>query len=200
MVFWKARLAFLAMPKTGTQAYETALTPWADILFKGPPGLKHCNARRFRRDILPLIDPDREVKLATLAVVREPLEWLGSWYRYRSRPQLSGQPNSTADVSFDQFVDAYLSNDRPPFAALGSQHRFVSNKAGKIIVNHLFSYENQMGLRDFLTGRLGVSFDLPQKNTSPQRDLTLSQELNTRLHTDHAADFQLYENIRAAEA
>ena len=41
LVFWKARLVMLAVPKTGTSAYERALSPLAGMVVSDPPELKH---------------------------------------------------------------------------------------------------------------------------------------------------------------
>lgn len=198
MVFWKARLVFLAVPKTGTHAWQEALGGVADITIRNPVGLKHTNARRFRRVVRPLIDPHKEHYFETLAVIREPMDWLGSWYRYRQRPQLSGHSRSTANISFDQFVAAYLSDTPPPFAAMGSQARFVSNKAGKVIVKHLIPYEDQPRLRDLLDAKLQRPIP-PTKalNVSPRLPLSLSAELRAQLEHQYAADFMLHASCSA---
>ena len=51
LVFWKARLVLLAVPKTGTTALEEAFLPWADASFLNPPRLKHMTVRRYRRQL-----------------------------------------------------------------------------------------------------------------------------------------------------
>ncbi|WP_212523289.1 gamma-glutamyl kinase [Actibacterium sp. MT2.3-13A] len=200
MMFWKARLVMLAVPKTGTQAYEAALGAQADMVIRHPPGAKHVTAQGFRRRILPLLDPDESQRLETLAVIREPIDWLGSWYRYRGRPQLEGQPNSTAGRSFDEFVEAYLSPAPPAFARVGSQARFASNKAGKVIVDHLFAYEDQDGLRRFLEQRLGVAIEPPARNVSPSGQPTLAPAIEARLREVCAPDFTLHAKLRAGHA
>lgn len=197
MVFWKARLVFLAVPKTGTQAYEAALGQQADIVMRHPTSVKHMSAQKFRRKFAPLLGPGTGKSLKTLAVIREPVDWLGSWYRYRRRPELNGHPNSTATLSFDDFVDGYLAEVQPAWANVGSQFRFVSNDRGHVITDHLFPYEDQIGLRGFLAQSLG--FDVPpppQVNRSPDRTPSrLSPELEDRLRRDHAADFDLHQAV-----
>ena len=42
LVFYKERLAFLAVPKTGSTAYHTALRDRADLVVTDPPDLKTC--------------------------------------------------------------------------------------------------------------------------------------------------------------
>jgi len=39
--------------------------------------------------------------------MREPISWLGSWYRFRQRPHLDGRPASTKDMSFDELCATF---------------------------------------------------------------------------------------------
>jgi hypothetical protein len=41
MILWRERLAFLAVPKTGTTAIESILAPFAAITYSRPPMVKH---------------------------------------------------------------------------------------------------------------------------------------------------------------
>lgn len=51
LVFYKERLAFLSVPKTGTTAYESALAARADMVISDPPMLKHAPVYRYNRFI-----------------------------------------------------------------------------------------------------------------------------------------------------
>ena len=82
LVFWKARLVLLAVPKTGTTALEAALLPHADTAILNPPRQKHCTVRRYRNQLQPFFEQRGERPLELVAVVREPVSWLSSWYRY----------------------------------------------------------------------------------------------------------------------
>ncbi|EPX78914.1 hypothetical protein [Litoreibacter arenae] len=192
MIFFQQRLAFLAVPKTGTSALERALGQKASAIFRDPPGMKHTNARSFEAKYRKLFERGKLPPLETMAVMREPLDWLGSWYRYRQRAALNGHPNSTADVSFDQFIEAYLSETQPPFAQIGSQARFVTDQDGDLLINHLFCYEHLSTAVDFLERRLDEKIVLKPVNQSPKRDLSLSAELDAELRTIYAADFEIY--------
>jgi hypothetical protein len=81
--------------------------------------------------------------IETLAVMREPISWLGSWYRFRRRPFMEGKPNATFDVSFDDFVSAYMQGDPPGFANVGSQSKFLEPRPTGTGVDHMFRYEDQ---------------------------------------------------------
>ena len=130
-----------------------------------------------------------------MAIIREPRDWLGSWYRYRARPEISGSASSTAGMDFAQFVTGWLSDPEPEYARVGRQSRFVANAEGKIIVYHLFRYEDLGQAVDFLQQRLGVTLDLGRRNISPQADLSLPPALEARLQREAAADFDLWARL-----
>lgn len=195
LLFWKAGLVLLAVPKTGTQAYEAALRGTADVVISHPTHLKHMNAKGFRNNFRKLVDPNQEKAFTTVAVIREPLDWLGSWYRYRQRPWLEGDEKSTAGISFDSFVRAHLKERPPAFADVGRQSRFVSNNRGKVIVDHLFAYDQLDELRRFLEAKLGHPIEPEARNTSPTARLTLSDPVRAQLAQDYAAEYELYQAV-----
>ena len=116
LVFSKACLVFLSVPKTGTTAYESALAPLASMVISDPPELKHAPVYRYNRFFRPALEKFVGPQIDIIAVMREPVSWLGSWYRYRRRPFMQGQAKATHDVSFDDFVRAYCRSSRPGFA------------------------------------------------------------------------------------
>lgn len=195
LVFWKERLVFLAVPKTGTSAYEKALGTRADMVVRDPPELKHAPVYRYNRFFRPMFEKMGADDMETLAVMREPISWLGSWYRYRQRPFMQGKPNATHDVSFDEFVDAYCRGNRPGFANVGSQAKFLEPRPNGTRVTHLFRYETQGLLNAFLEDRLNVSLDLPRVNISPEMDLSLSTKVEAKLRRKCHEEFDLYDSI-----
>ncbi|MFW2587327.1 gamma-glutamyl kinase [Sagittula sp. SSi028] len=197
LVFWKQRLVMLAVPKTGTSAYAVALADQASMVVNDPPELKHAPVYRYNRFFRPMFEKVGGEDLELLAVIREPVSWLGSWYRYRQRGFLEGKRTSTRGMSFDAFCRAYASDDRPPFANVGSQAKFVEPRPNGVSVSHLFKYENQAGLLAFLEQRLGCTIDLPRENVSPHRgDLELSADTRALLHDYCAEDFATWERAR----
>jgi len=196
LVFWKARLVMLAVPKTGTSAYARALAPIAALVVSDPPELKHSPVFRYNRFFRPMFERVGGADLELLAVVREPIDWLGSWYRYRQRDFLNGKPTSTKGISFEAFCEAYARGDQPPYANVGSQAKFVEPRPNGTSVKHLFKYENQSGLIGFLEDRLQTTIDLPRTNVSPPRDLSLTRETEARLHHRCGEDFDVWENAQ----
>ncbi|NHQ73060.1 gamma-glutamyl kinase [Roseovarius gahaiensis] len=195
LLFSKAKLVLLCVPKTGTTAYQTALGPHAAMVVRDPPELKHAPVFRYNRFYRPALEKFIGTPLDIVAVMREPVDWLGSWYRYRRRPFTKGQRTSTHDVTFDEFIDAYTRGDKPPFANVGSQAKFLEPQKNGTAVTHLFRYDDQDGLRKFLQDRLGVTFDTGRENASPDMSLALSAETETKLRRKCADEFTLWEGI-----
>lgn len=195
LVFWKERLTCLAVPKTGTSAYEDALAPRADMVVRDPPELKHAPVYRYNRFFRPMFDKMGADDMETMAVMREPVSWLGSWYRYRKRPFMTGKPNSTEHVSFDEFVDAYCRGNRPGYANVGSQAKFLEPRPNGTRVTYLFRYEDQDPIKTFLEDRLQVTLELKQLNVSPSAELSLSDRTAAKLRRKCAEEFELYEAI-----
>ena len=195
LIFWKQKLAFLAVPKTGTSAYAQALGPIASLSIQDPPELKHAPLIRYNRFIRPMYDIVCNTQLDTMAVIREPISWMGSWYRYRQRPFLKGKPTSTQDISFDTFVRGYLQSSPPAYAHIGSQARFITPRAGTPPVTYLFPYENQSRLREFLEHRLGTKIQIPRHNASRQTKLNLSPCVESDVLEKYQADFNLWHSL-----
>ena len=192
LVFFKERLVLLSVPKTGTTAYQTALRARADIVVSDPPELKHAPIYRYDRFFRPIFEKMFGVEMEIMAVVREPVDWLGSWYRYRQRPFMQGKPNATHGISFDDFVSAYMQGKRPGFANVGSQARFLTPRPNGCTVRHLFKYENQPGILAFLQDRLQTEIAPARENVSPDLPLELSPDIAERLRRKCADEFELH--------
>lgn len=193
LVFWQERLVLFAVPKTGTTAIEGFLAPRAAMILRNPPTIKHMQLSRYNRTINPLIENSGGEGFETLAVIREPVSWLSSWYRYRHREDLIGHANSTRGITFDHFVTEYL-NDKPlPYAKVGKQASYVFDGDGKRETTLLSRYENQDGLIEFLEQRLNMRITLPRLNISPEIETSLSPEIEARFRRERPLEFEAWE-------
>ena len=195
LVFGKQKLVLLSMPKTGSTAYQEALLPFASMAITAPPELKHAPVFRYNRFFRPMLERFVGPDLAVVAVMREPVDWLGSWYRYRSRPSIQGHPKSTQGISFDEFVANYIKGRPPAFAQVGSQAKFLEPQRNGTAITHLFRYEDQDGLRHFLETRLGTRIETARRNASPAMSLSLSSGVEKRLRRKCTAEFHLWNSI-----
>ena len=194
LVFWEQRLAILATPKTGSTAIEASLDSLAALSIQRPPVLKHTNVARFHRFVGPYLAAAAGGPFTVVALMREPRDWLGSWYRYRSRDDIPDDAKSTQGMSFDSFVQAWCRTPRPAFADVGSQARFLKGADG-VGADKVFRYENIDSFISFLEDRLDFQIILPRLNVSPKAPLDLTDETVSKLHAAAADDFALYHSL-----
>jgi Sulfotransferase family len=193
LVFWDQRLAFLATPKTGSTAIAAALESLASVSIQRPPVLKHTTVHRFRRFVGPFLEAASKDQFTLVALMREPRDWLSSWYRFRQR-EGTDPANSTAGMSFDDFVRAWCQDPRPEFASVGSQGKFLRPRQG-VGVDRLFRYEEIETFVHFLEDRLGCEILLPRLNVSPTGVTDLSPETEALLREVAAEDYALYQTL-----
>lgn len=194
LVFWKQRLVYLATPKTGTTAIEAALEPLASLVIQRPPELKHTSVSRYWKYLAPFLEKAADEDFMVVAVMREPIDWLGSWYRYRQRGGGVAPEKSTKGMSFDAFVEGYLSDPQPEFANVGWQSRFLVPERGPG-ADRLFRYDDMGSFVHFLEERLDCEITLPRLNVSPAGATELSPAVERRLRAGLARDFALYESL-----
>lgn len=196
LVFWKQRLAILATPKTGSTAIETALEPLSVLTITRPPEMKHTPAYRYQRFIAPYLRASAGAEFTVVALMREPVDWLGSWYRFRQRDEVMAPEKSTRDISFAAFVEGYMADPRPTFADVGAQAKFLSGMNGAALgVDRLFRYEAIEDFVAFLEERLDCVIELPRLNVSPSGTTDLPADLAARLRDYLAAEYALYDGI-----
>lgn len=198
LVFVDANLVLFAVPKTGSTAYHLALRGKADISLANKAGLKHMTARKYDRDFGPYLAQAHDLRPERVAVIRDPLEQLRSWYRYRQRPETKGRPNSAAGLSFDDFALASIEDKPPQFARVGSQFAFVTDGQGAVRVEHLFAYEKPVEFRRFLEDRLNMKIAPKQRNVSPPAPAPISPDVEAALRAARADDFALHQRVMEA--
>lgn len=200
LVSFRAGLALLAMPKCASHALIDAYGAEADLVVRHPPGLKHSNLRQFRRRFDLAIRQFAAGEIETACLMREPIDWLHSWWRYRARPQIAGRPQSTAALPFPDFVAAYLEGAPGPAEGIGRPAAFVGDGRGGLGVDHLWRYDALPAFTQWLEARTGWSGALRRVNVSPGEAgaPALPAPLAARAETVLAADFALYRDIARA--
>ncbi len=169
----KNNFTFLCTPKCASNSIEAILGTHSDIALLGNPAFRHTNYREYVQYIKPyLFEKIGTDDIETICIIREPISWLNSWYRFRSRAKLrkSNHPqhmNSTMHVDFCEFLDAYISSDPPPFANVGSQFDHVRDEHGEIGVETIFAYERLDEFLHYMENKVGKKLSLPHKNRSP---------------------------------
>lgn len=208
MIFlFHARLVILSQPKTGTTALDHALSPRASIAVNNPPSMKHIQYHKFMTFVAPWLQAQSGLareQYDVVSVMREPIDWLGSWYRYRTREQLKEagskkrRGNYTGDVSFDAFVQEVLKpkSERASYAGLGSPCGVALRSDGGIGCDRIFPYEDLSGLHEMIQERTNRPVDLTLMNVSPDGDMTLAEETRARLMTKWQFAFDLHASLK----
>jgi len=198
--------AFLAMPKCASSSIEPKLLWRGMISMPRNPALKHIPAAEFERLVVPLIELTgyRRGSYETVCLFREPIDWVHSWWRYRSRDELAtpespGHKNYTGHVTFEEFADAYIAG-RPAFARIGSQADFVRGSADEVGVDRIFAYERIDLFVDYLAERIGTTLELDWRNSSPPRPLELSDAGRERLRRHLRTDYRIYDDLTASRS
>lgn len=195
-IYLKAGLAFVAVPKTGSTAVHKTLSHDTDIVLRGT--LKHFTAAAYRRRIAPFINNAFGVEAELFAVMRDPMDSLGSRFRYRSSEIFDGRPRSTKGLTFTQFAEGFVSDTPPKWAASESQLSFITKKRKAIMVDHLFSYNSLDKLEAFLSERFEKKISLRTTNVSPKHDMALSEELEGKMREKIVRDYEIFDRLTQA--
>lgn len=189
-------MVFLANPKAGSTAIETALEPLSNLAVLRPPELKHTNLENYERFVAPWLNSITGEKFTTIAVMREPVEWLRSWYRFRIRDDIDDPLHEMTGVAFPDFVQAYMAPDQKLVTHIGTQSDFLTHQ-GKT-VDCIFRYEEMEHLTEYLEEQLDCEILLPRVNVPPSADVSLDPVLESELRDFMAADASLYATLTSA--
>lgn len=127
---------------------------------------------------------------------REPLDWLHSWWRYRTREQIAdpshpAHKNYAGSVTFDQFARAYIDGTER-FAQVGSQARMVKGNPKQPGVDRIFRYERLDLLIEYLCEKVGEEVEVESLNVSPHKPYELSPACKNALQEFLTLDYHFY--------
>lgn len=202
----KHQFAFLCIPKCGSTSIEHAIRPYCETKLGGDASLKHIPASKFARHIRPLLwRVDKDNLFETFCIMRDPLDRVRSWYQYRSRTKLkeAGKTRShryTGNLSYAEFVEAFLEGDNEAAAGVGSQLGFVTLNDGSIGVNRIFRLDQMETITDFLSTKIGTEIEIPVANKSDAEktksgSFELPGDLIARLQERLKPDYALFNQL-----
>lgn len=190
---------FLAMPKAGSTSVEQAFRNYSEMTLQRNPSFKHTRYAAFQRYLQPFLASKgfpRE-SYEVVCTFREPIDWLSSWWRYRSREEIS-DPSSPAhrnyvgDISFEEFARAYIDGSEQ-FAKVGRQSNFVQPRDGQPAVDRIFRHDRMDLLVEYLCEKVGQQVELGTSNVSPERELSLSGDVKGELLAFLELECRIYE-------
>jgi hypothetical protein len=185
----------LALPKTASTSLERALSPYATEVVGAPPGQKHLPARGFvhtkAHELAEQGHPRESYELVTM--FREPIAWLESWWRYRSRED---SRQSTADMTFEEFALHYLAGDDDAPVPKGRPSKFVRAQGG-VAVDRIFSVERPDVWEAWFSSRVGVPLEFERRNASGGDQGELSFATREALAAHFAPEYDVWRRLQA---
>jgi hypothetical protein len=156
LISHKYKFLFVAVPKTATTSIQECLLEFGDCELVPP---KHKYAKQAKAELAPEIW-DEYFKFA---FVRNPYDWMLSWYFYRQRPQFregKGHQRYTGNTSFEDFIR--FDKEWPT-----TQIEFLTDDDGKCLVDFIGRYENLQHDFNVVCSQLDLpEFKLPARNVS----------------------------------
>lgn len=198
LIFWDHRLVFLATPKAGSTAVEVALEPLSSASLQRPAALKHTDIATYRRHVAPWLTAQTGEAFTTVALMREPVEWLRSWYRFKLRDDHDDPGHRMEGVSFADFAREYARPEGPTALQIGTQSGFLTGADAP--VDRIFRYENMGAFVHFLEDRLDCAIELPRINVPPAVNVDLDAGQEADLRSSLAADIALYDALTSPAA
>lgn len=176
LISLRHKFVFLCMPKCASTSTERVLGKYAQLRSDGHPAFKHTTYRKYKKFLLPYIETklkNAQEELEVLCLFREPIDWLNSWYRYRSRsalldPNSPGHNNYAGNMTFYEFAEEYVSGSPRPFAKLGRQYKFICDKNGKPGDITVFPYEQYDKFISHMSSKIGENIKPRHANRSPK--------------------------------
>lgn len=193
----RGNFIYFANPKTATTAIEAALLPYATVYIGDDPALKHIGVNQYKKLIEPFLEEIGIGKeLDRIGVIRHPIDWLASWYKYRKRSADNNTAVSTQNIGFDEFARAFMDKEnRPEYARIGSPSGILNEKGAKFGVNYLYAYEALDRMASDLSSRLDTEIEFHTRiNESDEFETELEPETESLLKEHFKKDFERYEN------
>lgn len=193
----KKRFIFIANTKTASTSLSKALRPYAEIERQGTPARKHASMAavldlyQFLFD-LPALAPDTFFRFG---VIRDPLEWIHSWFRYRQRAK-GGQPIAK-NITFEEFWRQrdwnIIKNGSPNLQS----YRFT-DKDFKPLVDYLIPYDQLAEHFQIICETMGIETNLEKLNTSHRTSSTqdIDEGLRAEIVEFYARDYELISQIK----
>ncbi|MCW2812617.1 MAG: hypothetical protein JWN84_72 [Nocardioides sp.] len=188
----------LSVPKVASTSLEAALADYDEVP-PGRPPAKHQNLAHFHRHTVPKIrrlGHERDT-YDVVALFREPVSWLESWWRYRQRPGLRDDERWTGDLTFPDFVELFLT-DKDATGIKGRPARFVAGDPERgARIDRIFAVDRPDVWTAWFSERVGRPVEVPRRNqASVRRPTDLPTDLAARLRAWFAPEYDVHDRLQ----
>lgn len=186
---------FVANTKAASTSIEAVLMPFADIRHGGDPRRKHVSLHETQR-LYPKVfaqpgqAPDDFFRFG---VMREPLDWIGSWFRYRKGNKVESP--LPAEMDFAAFWAKADWNIRRGDGSRYLQRDMFCAPDGRVLADMIIPYHDLDAVFARICTALGMTGPLPRHNVSRVKTHTIPETLETELRDYYAEDYALFSQL-----
>lgn len=203
LISFKKRFIFIANPKAASTSVERLLKTEAEIAIIRLAYGKHMPYKAIEKQFKFIFNKSGIPANAyfRFGIIRDPLDWVVSWYNYRTRDLLrqKNHPNSCYGISFEEFGKHLMSKgDRPKFAKVGFQNQMFKDAHNKLGVDYLIPLPRLAEDLHVICNALGIK-RIPESkiiktNVSPKllSANDVSPTLATSLRDHFSVDAELF--------
>ncbi len=190
------RFIFVANTKTASTSIENALLPHCDVIASGTPERRHMPLQVALKSYPFLFNhPDHaRQKFFKFGVMREPIDWIYSWFRYRKGNAVESP--LPADMDFETF---WRRQDWNIMRLNGHKHLQIQaflGRKGNILADLIIPYHKMNEMYPDVARLLGVDPNLPQHNVSVlPNDNDIPAHLHEEMRAHYAEDYALWAEL-----
>lgn len=197
LISTEKKFVFVANTKTASTSIEDALMDYSEIHRGGSPARKHIGLQQAYKiyDFLfsqPGHTPDQYFKFG---VMRDPLDWIGSWFRYRKGNTVESP--LPKDMTFEDF---WRNQDwnimRPDGWKYLQRHLFCAPQGGEVLADVIIPYHKVGEEFGKICDAFGIDSPLPRKNVSQLKDAgIIPDHLKAEMRAFYEADYRLWNRL-----
>ncbi|MEO9895178.1 MAG: sulfotransferase family 2 domain-containing protein [Paracoccaceae bacterium] len=190
------RFIFVANTKTASTSIENALLPHGDIIASGTPERRHMPLQKALKSYPYLFNhPDHaRQKFFKFGVMRDPIDWIYSWFRYRKGNAVESP--LPQDLDFETF---WRRQDWNIVRMNGNKHlqlQAFQGRKGNILADLIIPYHRINDIYPDVARLLGVDPGLPQHNVSKlPNDRDFPEDLQDEMRAFYEEDYALWDTL-----
>ena len=193
------RFIFVANTKSASTAIESALRPYAEIHHGGTPARKHIALHAALREYADLF---ARHGMATedffkFGVMREPIDWIASWFRYRKEGRVDNP--LPAGMRFEEFWHRHDWNFTRSDGRRSLQGPRFTARDGRVLADVIIPYHRLEEFFPVICAQLHLNVRLERHNVSAHTPETVKIPpwLRAELRDFYAEDYALFERLEA---
>lgn len=191
------KFIFIANTKTGSTSIQRALVPFSDIRHGGTPARKHISVRDVQVEYAsvfthPGCDFDSFFKFG---IMRDPADWVSSWFRYRKRKQARFPLPS--DMTFEEFWDQRDWTFQSKEGEKNLQKKRFVSESGDLLMDRIIPYPELAQQFSEICDGLDIKTTLERANKSRIRasEVPIAPKLRRELEQFFEEDYDLYHQL-----